>query len=63
LQIRDDDKPEVVENRIKIFHNEIMPTIKFFQKKGILHTIDGIGSVDEVFERIDKIITNTNFLV
>ena len=58
LTIRNDDKPEVVENRIKVFHNEIMPTINFFQDHGMLHTIDGIGSLEEVFQRIDQVIKN-----
>jgi adenylate kinase len=56
LQIREDDKPEVIENRIKVFHEEAEPTINFFKEKGLLHTIDGVGSVEEVFARIDNVI-------
>ncbi len=57
LAIREDDKKEVVENRIRVFHEEVEPALGFFKEKGMLHTIDGIGTVEEVFARIDNIIT------
>jgi adenylate kinase len=56
LETRADDKEEVVNNRIQVFHEEVEPTINFFKEKGLLHTIDGVGSVEEVFARIDNVI-------
>jgi len=57
LQVRDDDKEEVVQNRLKVFYNEVQPSLDFFKERGMLHTIDGVGSVEEVFKRLDDMIT------
>lgn len=51
---RIDDSPEGVKKRLEVFHNETMPVIGHFQKKGILIEIDGMGSIEEVSEKIFK---------
>jgi adenylate kinase len=45
---RDDDKVEIVTNRIKIYHEQTMPLLKFFDQKGILRVIDGTLPIDQV---------------
>ena len=57
LQIREDDKEEVVNKRLEVFYSEVQPSLDFFKEKGMLHTIDGVGSVEEVFKRLDDSIT------
>lgn len=53
---RIDDSPEGVKKRLEVFHQETMPVIEYFRKKGLLIEIDGIGSIEEVAERIsDKL--------
>ena len=46
LLLRDDDKPEVVLNRLKTFHSETEPLKKFYGGKGVLKSVDGQGSVE-----------------
>ena len=48
----DDARAEVVENRIQTYHAKTEPLIEFYRQAGKYHEIDGVGSVDEVRERI-----------
>lgn len=49
---RSDDRPEVIKERLRSYWNQTRPLLDYYGKQGILHTIDGKGSPDEVFERI-----------
>jgi adenylate kinase len=49
---RDDDKPEVIANRLNVFHRQTRPVIQFYDDKGLLVTVEGVGSEDEVLERM-----------
>lgn len=57
LILRDDDKPETVQNRLNVYHTQTQPLIEFYQKKGILHTVDGTVDMKDVFEAIVKILS------
>ena len=48
----DDARPEVVENRVKTYHAKTEPLIDFYRKAGKYMEIDGVGSIEEVRERI-----------
>lgn len=41
LILRDDDKPETVKNRLNVYHEQTKPLIDYYEKQGIVHTIDG----------------------
>ena len=56
LVIRDDDKPETVQKRLDVYHEQTQPLIDFYQKKGILKSVDGTQSMDEVFGAITEIL-------
>ncbi|WP_297056168.1 adenylate kinase [Thermosulfurimonas sp.] len=56
LYQRADDNEETVRNRLKVYHESTAPLIEYYEKKGVLHRIDGTGSIDEIFERIVKIL-------
>jgi len=51
-----DDKPEVIENRIKVYREQTQPLIEFYRNKGILYEIDGIGAIEEITKRIEEIL-------
>ncbi len=48
LYQRDDDKPETVKNRIKVYHDQTAPLIAFYKENGLLAEVDGTKSIDEV---------------
>lgn len=52
LRQRDDDTPEAINERLDIFEEERVPVIKYLKDKGILTEINGLGSPQEVFERV-----------
>lgn len=56
LILRDDDKPETVTNRLNIYHKETQPLIDYYEKQGLVSTIDGTQSMDKVFDDIRKIL-------
>ena len=56
LILRDDDKPETVLNRLKVYHDQTQPLIDYYTKKGILRTVDGTKDMKDVFEDIVKIL-------
>ncbi len=56
LILRDDDKPDTVLNRLKVYHDQTQPLIDFYNNEGILKEVDGTIDVKEVFESITKIL-------
>lgn len=56
LILRDDDKPETVQNRLKVYHEQTQPLIDFYSAKGVLKEVDGTQDMNAVFEDIVKIL-------
>lgn len=56
LVLREDDKPETVEKRLKVYHEQTQPLIDYYQGKGILRSVDGTKDMDEVFDEIVAIV-------
>jgi adenylate kinase len=56
LEIRDDDKPEVVRNRLAQFHEKTEPVVTYYDVKGILRRVDGALAPDEVNDRIRALL-------
>jgi adenylate kinase len=56
LVVRDDDKPEVIKNRLAQYREKTEPLIEYYDERGILNHVDGGQSPDEVEERIHGII-------
>lgn len=52
LTQRADDKAEVVQERLKTYHAQTAPVIQYYEKKGILETVDGTQKPDAVFEEL-----------
>ncbi len=49
---RDDDRPEVIQNRLAVFRRQTFPLIKYYEDRGLLTRVVGVGSEDEVTEKI-----------
>ena len=56
LVLRDDDKPETVLNRLKVYHEQTQPLIDFYSGKGVLRTVDGTADMKDVFNAIVDIL-------
>ena len=56
LTLRDDDKPEVVADRLKVYHEQTQPLIDYYSKEGILKEVDGTVDLKDVFDAIVGIL-------
>ena len=53
---RSDDNEATVRNRMDVYRRQTQPLLDYYAERGKLHRIDGMGSMDEVFERIDGVL-------
>ena len=56
LILRDDDKPETVEKRLHVYHDQTQPLIDYYTKAGILKSVDGTVDMEDVFGAIVSIL-------
>jgi len=52
LIIRDDDKPEVIKNRLKVYNDQTKPLVDYYKSHKLLIRINGVDSIDKVFQQI-----------
>ena len=53
---RDDDTEETVRERLRVFEENTAPVIEFYDERGDLLEVDGVGSPDEVWERLESAV-------
>ncbi len=56
LILRDDDKPETVQKRLNVYHEQTQPLIDFYKNKGVLKEVDGTVDMNDVFDAIVKVL-------
>jgi adenylate kinase len=53
---RDDDKPEVVRDRLRVYHEQTEPLVEYYDEQGLMRRIDGTRSPTEVHDHIRAVI-------
>lgn len=53
---RADDKPETIRERLVAYSNQTSPLLDYYAKQGLLKTIEGLGTIDEIFARAESIL-------
>jgi adenylate kinase len=53
---RDDDKPEVIRNRLEVYHSKTTPVIDYYDEQGLLRRIDGTRDQADVHDHIRAVI-------
>ena len=53
---RDDDKPEVIRNRLKVYHEQTEPLVDYYDEQGVMRRIDGTRPPAEVHDHIRAVI-------
>lgn len=53
---RADDQPEKVRARLTAYHRDTAPVVGYYEARGLLHSIDGVGPQDEVFQRLARAV-------
>ncbi|MDQ6606820.1 MAG: adenylate kinase [Actinomycetota bacterium] len=53
---RDDDKDDVVENRLRVYHDQTEPLVDYYDEQGLLRRVDGTRSPADVNDHIRAVI-------
>jgi adenylate kinase len=56
LTQRADDTPDAIRQRLAIYSQQTAPLFERYQTRGIFHTINGVHSIEEVFQQIQRIV-------
>jgi adenylate kinase len=54
---RSDDTPEKIKTRLQVYRDETEPVMNHYKKKNVVKRIDGVGSIEEIFDRIKKALS------
>lgn len=53
---RSDDELSVIENRINVYYNQTAPVIEFYKKLDKYYPVAGMGTIDDIFDRLCEVI-------
>jgi len=53
---RDDDKEATIKNRLDVYEKSTAPLIEYYRKKGFLKSVMGVGSIDEIFNKVCAVL-------
>jgi adenylate kinase len=53
---RDDDEPEVIRNRLRVYHEQTEPLVEYYDRQGLMRRIDGTRDASEVHDHIRAVI-------
>ena len=53
---RSDDEPETVRNRLAVYREETAPLASYYEERDALVSVDGVGDIEEVFQRILQVL-------
>jgi adenylate kinase len=56
---RDDDDEQVIRNRLEVYRQQTAPLIEHYRDRDLLHSIDAAGSMDEVAQRIEALVSGS----
>jgi adenylate kinase len=54
LYQRDDDQEATIRARLQVYEEQTAPLIAYYREKGLLRPIEGVGAIEEIFQRIVK---------
>jgi len=52
----DDNDESIIRNRIQVYKEETEPVFDFYKKQGKSHLVEGVGSIEEIFNRLTNLI-------
>ena len=54
---RDDDRPEVIRRRYRVYEEETAPVKEFYRRRGLLQEVDGARPIEEVFQEALRLLS------
>ena len=56
LELREDDRPDTVQKRLDVYHEQTQPLIDYYREQGIMKSIDGTVKMYMVFDEITNVL-------
>ena len=56
VEHRADDDPAAVAVRLKAYREQTAPVLGWYRDRGLVHTVDAVGTVEQVADRVKKIL-------
>lgn len=57
---RADDNPDTIRNRLVAYRNQTAPLLEYYGKSGLLKSVNGLGTIDEIFDRVVEQMEKVN---
>ncbi|MGM0439973.1 MAG: adenylate kinase [Chlamydiota bacterium] len=52
VEVRHDDRPEVIRQRLEVYHEQTNPLVDYYSERGVLYTVDATQAPDEVYQKV-----------
>jgi adenylate kinase len=59
---RSDDDAKIAANRLKVYWDQTAPVTEYYRSVATVLDVDGLGTVDEVSERIEKVLESSGLV-
>ncbi|MGM0564057.1 MAG: adenylate kinase [Pseudomonadota bacterium] len=56
LNHRDDDNEDTIKSRLAVYEEQTSPLVQYYENKDLLKTIDGLGEIDDIFQRMEDAV-------
>ena len=56
MLVRDDDKPDAINNRMNVYETQTAPVLDYYRAHGVVEEISAAGSPDSVFQALTQTI-------
>ena len=53
---RSDDEPETIRNRLSVYRDETAPLASYYEERGVLVSVDAVGDIEEIYQRIVQVL-------
>lgn len=53
---RSDDNEETLKKRLEVYHRQTAPLLPYYRERGVLHSVDGMRSIEEVTAEIERVL-------
>ncbi len=60
LIIRADDQPEAIKRRLQVYRDQTEPLVSYYRNAGILKTVQAVGDIEDVFERVKTVLKDVS---
>ncbi|MDX1386364.1 MAG: adenylate kinase [bacterium] len=57
---RADDKEETIRERLRVYYDQTAPVVDYYDQRSLLKRVEGVGSMEEIFGRLMKVVESLN---